>query len=150
MVSISQSKWWPRGITLVLWTLAASSLAWWGLRLGGTSKPVQGVPAPSATSAEVAVDPAVLARLLGATSPSAAVPVPGAASRFVLLGVVAGRSNKGAALIAVDGKPARAFRVGSKIDEGVVLQGVEPRRARLGPGTDAATALTLEMPAPRK
>jgi general secretion pathway protein C len=67
-----------------------------------------------------------------------------------LVGVVAGRSNKGAALIAVDGKPARAFRVGSKIDEGVVLQAVEPRRARLGSGADAATALTLEMPAPRK
>lgn len=150
MVTISQSKWWPRAITLVLWAVAAASLAWWGLRLGGTSKPAQAVPVPAATSAEVAVDPAALARLLGAAPPSAAVPAPGAASRFVLLGVVAGRSNKGAALIAVDGKPARAFRVGSKIDEGVVLQGVEPRRARLGLGADAATALTLEMPAPRK
>jgi general secretion pathway protein C len=101
-------------------------------------------------TAEVAVDPASLARLLGAAEPSAAALVPAAASRFVLLGVVAGRSNTGAALIAVDGKPGRAFRVGSKIDQGVVLQAVEPRKVRLGSAADAATTLTLEMPAMRK
>lgn len=150
MVTISQNKWWPRAATLVLWALAAASLAWWGLRLSGPSKPTAVAPVPATTSAEAAVDPAALARLLGAAPASALASVPGAASRFVLVGVVAGRSNKGAALIAVDGKPARAFRVGSKIDEGVVLQAVEPRRARLGSGADAATALTLEMPAPRK
>ncbi len=148
MVTNLQNLWWPRVMTLVLWAVAAASLAGWGLRLGGGLKP--GQVAPVAMTAEVAVDPASVARLLGAAEPSAAALVPAAASRFVLLGVVAGRSNTGAALIAVDGKPGRAFRVGSKIDEGVMLQAVEPRRARLGSAADAATTLTLEMPAIRK
>ncbi len=148
MVTNLQNMWWPRVMTLVLWAVAAASLAGWGLRLGGASKP--GQVAPVAMTAEVAVDPASLARLLGAAESSAAALVPAAASRFVLLGVVAGRSNTGAALIAVDGKPGRAFRVGSKIDEGVMLQAVEPRRVRLGSAADAATTLTLEMPAMRK
>ena len=148
MVTNLQNLWWPRVMTLVLWAVAAASMAGWGLRLGGSSKP--GQVAPVAMTAEVAVDPASVARLLGAAEPSAAALVPAAANRFVLLGVVAGRSNTGAALIAVDGKPGRAFRVGSKIDEGVMLQAVEPRRVRLGSAADAATTLTLEMPAIRK
>jgi general secretion pathway protein C len=148
MVTNLQNLWWPRVMTLVLWAVAAASLAGWGLRLGGGLKP--GQVAPVAMTAEVAVDPASVARLLGAAEPSAAALVPAAANRFVLLGVVAGRSNTGAALIAVDGKPGRAFRVGSKIDEGVMLQAVEPRRVRLGSAADAATTLTLEMPAIRK
>ena len=150
MVTISQIKWWSRAITLVFWAFAAASLAWWGLRLGGSTKPAQVAPAPVTMAAEVTVDPAALARLLGAAAPTAAAPAPGMASRFVLLGVVAERTNKGAALIAVDGKPGRAYRVGSKIDEGVVLQAVEPRRARLGPDATAATSLVLEMPQARK
>jgi general secretion pathway protein C len=54
------------------------------------------------------------------------------------------------ALIAVDGKPARPFRVGATIDEGLVLQAVEGRRARLGPGVDAPSTLTLELPPVRR
>jgi general secretion pathway protein C len=150
MVTNSQNKWWSRAITLVFWALAAASLAWWGLRLGSSAKPAQVALAPVAMNAEVSVDPAALARLLGAAAPSAAAPAPGAASRFALLGVVAGPSNKGAALIAVDGKPGRAYRVGSKIDEGVMLQSVEPRRALLGPTADASPSVILEMPLVRK
>jgi general secretion pathway protein C len=150
MVTVLKNKWWARVITLLFWALAAASMVWWGLRLGGSSAPAQGALAPVAMAAEVPVDPAALARLLGAAPPSAAAPAPGVASRFVLLGVVAGPSNKGAALIAVDGKPGRAYRVGSKIDEGVMLQAVEPRRARLAPDADAAPSLVLEMPPVRK
>jgi general secretion pathway protein C len=150
MVTNSQNKWWSRVITLVFWAMAAASLAWWGLRLGSSAKSAQVALAPVAMNAEVSVDPAALARLLGAAAPSAAAPAPGAASRFALLGVVAGPSNKGAALIAVDGKPGRAYRVGSKIDDGVMLQAVEPRRARLGPAADAPPSVILEMAPARK
>ena len=61
-----------------------------------------------------------------------------------------GRSSAGAALIAVDGKPARPYRVGTKIEEGVVLQAVAPRKAMLGPAADAPAAFTLEMPPPTR
>jgi hypothetical protein len=79
----------------------------------------------------------------------AAPPVPALASRFQLLGVAAGeRSGGGAAVISVDGKPARPYRVGSIIDEGLVLQSVRGRQAVIA-ASDGKPLLTLELPAPR-
>jgi general secretion pathway protein C len=89
-----------------------------------------------------------VARLLGA-APAVASAAPSLASRFTLIGVVASRSQKGAALIAVDGKPAKPFRVGAAIDEGIVLKSVEARRAVLA-GADGSPALTLELPPLKK
>ena len=57
------------------------------------------------------------------------VATPEAASRFVLLGVVADTDGQGAALIAVDGKPPRPFRVGAKVADGYVLHSVSARAA---------------------
>jgi general secretion pathway protein C len=55
-------------------------------------------------------------------------------------------SEGGVALIAVDGKPARAFPVGKRVDGDLVLQSVSLRSAELGPGQGAAS-LRLELPA---
>ena len=52
-----------------------------------------------------------------------------------------------AALIAVDGQPAKPFRVGAVVDEGLVLQSLHPRQARLGASVDGPATLTLDMPA---
>ena len=50
--------------------------------------------------------------------------------QFTLIGVLSGRSSGGgAALIAVDGKPAKPFRVGAAVDEGLVLQALAEARA---------------------
>lgn len=132
--------------TLVVWVLAAGSLAYWGLRLAPrTTAP----PIPAAMRTPMAADPVAVARLLGASpaagSVSGPVPVNSLASRFNLLGVVASRSQRGAALIAVDGKPARPFRVGTAVD-GLVLQAVQGRRAILAASADGPAVLTLELP----
>lgn len=90
-----------------------------------------------------------MARLLGASPVAAsgsAQPAASLASRFNLLGVVAARSHRGAALIAVDGKPARPYRVGATIDEGLVLQSVQGRRAVLAATAGGPAVLTLELP----
>lgn len=68
------------------------------------------------------------------------------ASRFSLLGVVAARSHDGAALIAVDGKPPRPYRVGAAVDDTLVLQSVQPRRAVLSSSVGGPPVLTLELP----
>ena len=87
-----------------------------------------------------------MARLLGASSgPLAAVPVAAVASRFTLLGVLAGRDSGGAALIAVDGKPARPVRVGGTLEEGLVLQSLSGRTAVLGADRDGPGTVTLEI-----
>lgn len=144
---------WPvRGATLALWALAAGSSAYWALKLGGASAPVNApLQAPRTVAA---ADPAAIARLLGATSGSAAAPAspaaPSLASRLKLVGVVAGeRSGQGAAVISVDGKPARPFRVGVAIEEGLVLQSVRGRTAVVAATPDGPPLLTLELPQPR-
>ena len=132
--------------TLAIWALAAASAAYWGLRL--TARP-PGMPAPTAAPAPVAADVQAMARLLGAIPAQAAPQAaePPVSSRFALVGVLAGQQGgSGAALIAVDGKPAKPYRVGATVDAGLVLQSLGPRQARLGNGQDSAATVTLEMP----
>ena len=64
------------------------------------------------------------------------------------MGVLAGQqSGGGAALIAVDGQPAKPFRVGAVVVDGeLVLQSLGRREARLGASRGAPTTLTLELP----
>ena len=74
-------------------------------------------------------------------------PVAAPSSRFALQGVLSGRSSGGgAALIAMDGKPARPYRIGAQVDAGLVLQSLGPRQAALGATVDGPTTVRLEMP----
>ncbi|MEJ7685742.1 MAG: type II secretion system protein N [Variovorax sp.] len=143
--SYSPPRWPAATATAGLWALAAASIVFWGLRL---IAPSDAIAPPAVTSNSAAtVDPAAVAQLLGAVStPVVAAATPDAATRFALLGVVADTEQQGAALIAVDGKPARPFRVGSTLAEGYVLQSVNTRAASIGGSLDGATAFTLQMP----
>jgi general secretion pathway protein C len=148
MVTNSYSKWGVRLGTLALWAVAGASLVYWGLRLG--NRPMAQL-APAVAPAAAVPDAQAVARVLGAlpagTVAAVAAPVASLASRFALVGVLAGReSGGGAALIAVDGKPAKPFRVGTLVDSGLVLQGLSPRQAQLGADVSSPAMLTLEMP----
>lgn len=146
MMTAVPSGWGVRGATFALWLLAAASLAYWGLKLTATPGPLR----PAANAARVvSVDGDAVARVLGATAsiPAAAFAAPELSSRFQLVGVAAGaHSGGGAAVIAVDGKPAKPFRVGSPVDDGLVLQSVHGRRAVLAQRMDGPAAVTLELP----
>jgi general secretion pathway protein C len=50
-------------------------------------------------------------------------------------------------LIAVDGKPPRAFAVGAKLDTDLVLQSVGLRTASLGSAQSGTRSVLLELPA---
>jgi general secretion pathway protein C len=132
--------------TFSLWALALGSAAFWGLRL---SAPSVGAPyPPAAASSTGAPDALALGRVLGVQPDAGAPSAPPAAGRFALVGVLAGSSHAGAALIAVDGQPAKPYRVGSTVVSGYVLQSVAPRRAVLGAGTadsGSGGGLTLDM-----
>jgi general secretion pathway protein C len=134
--------WGVRLGTLALWALAGLSVVYWGLRL---SSAPSGPRAAVAPAAPVVADGAAVARLLGG---GAVAPVVAAATegRMRLVGVLAGRqSGGGAALIALDGKPAKPYRVGATVDEGLVLQSVGPYEARLGAARSGPAVMTLEM-----
>lgn len=142
-----QKKWTLRLVTAVLWALAAASAVYWVLRLSG---PAPGASTPVASTlagpGDNAARKAAIARLLGAQPLQTSGVVVAASSRFTLAGVVS-QGMGGAALLVVDGKPARPYRVGSAIDDNTVLQSVGPRHAVLSSAADGSTVQRLELPA---
>ena len=138
-----------RMATAVVWAGVAMSGWYWtqvGLAAGG---PVL-IDAPSPVTTPEVSSPVELARLLGASAPVAAGPGPGPADRFVLSGVIASVRGQGAALISVDGKPARPFALGSELAPGYVLVSVAQREARLAEGLFAPVRVVLSLPVPRQ
>ena len=143
-----QARWWSFGI----WALVAGTALFWGLRLF--------VKAPQAPTQTVVAIPDVgarrdLTRIFGpdpVAAVQAAEPEPVADARFQLIGVVSPRGSaaavgQGLALIAVDGKPAKAYRVGAVVDGQTVLQSVRARSAALGPrGGAVQVALDIAPP----
>ncbi len=131
----------------VVWALVAATAVFWGLRMLVRPQPA---PAYAVAVGESVAMRGDLSRLLGATavaSADKAAPAPELASRFKLLGVMAGKQSSGSgfALIAVDAKPARAYPVGARVDGELVLQAVSLRTASIGP-SQGSPAVTLEVP----
>jgi general secretion pathway protein C len=135
-----------RWLAFVIWAAVAATAVGWALRLlvASTTVPLHAVTVDTAGAVR-----GELTRLFGVDAApvveaEAAAP---ADSRFRLIGVAAPRTGAadGLALIVVDGKPARAFRVGAVIEGDTVLQAVRPRGASLGPRGAPAT-VSLELP----
>jgi general secretion pathway protein C len=147
-----RKNWTIRLATFAVWLLAGASLVFWVLKfIQGTAVPANA--AVVAAPASAVVDATALSRGLGGSSQTpvgtVAVAPPSSinAARFVLTGVVAGQfPGQGIALIAVDGKGAKPYKVGTSVTQGVVLQSVRARQAKLATTADAPEALTLELP----
>jgi general secretion pathway protein C len=136
----------------VIWSLVAATAVFWVLRLAAGPAPVPPYAVAVGTSVAVRGD---LSRLFGAPQRASVVAqaAPEAPSRFKLVGVMAPRSaevraepGQGLALIAVDGKPAKAYAVGARVDSDLVLQSVGLRTASIGPA-QGSRSLLLEIPA---
>ena len=135
-----------RQLSVALGLLALASALCWTLAVRRQSSVLPPAPLSTAPAAHAPTLPeaAELARLLGQPGPLAgeAVNEP----RFVLLGVVAGISGGGAALIAVDGAPPRPFGMGAELAPGFVLQRVVGRAVMLAGSMQGPVKLTLELP----
>lgn len=132
----------------LVWGLVTMTAVFWGLRLlvRAPQAPVHTVSVVDATP--IAAD---LTGLLGAAPVvvSSTPAAPQLSARFRLTGVMADRqpSGGGVALIAIDGKMPRAFRVGTPVDGELVLQSVSLRTAAIGPSR-GTPAVVLELPLP--
>jgi general secretion pathway protein C len=105
------------------------------------------LPLPEVRDELPAANATVVARLLGqGDAPVEATATPDAASRFRLTGIIATGSGRGVALVAIDGKPPKPYHEGSKLEEGWMLQSVEPRRIALATDAKAPVGLRLELP----
>lgn len=148
MRTIPYARWWLWLATFLAAALAAASAGYWGLKL--MAPPPSAVGPAVLGSAQVPVDPQLVARVLGGgQSPAASLSAPtpeASAGRFKLAGVLADKHARGYALIAVDGKPPRPFRVGSPVAEALLLQSVSKAGAVLAVSLDGPMAVRLEMP----
>ena len=118
------ARWAPRLVTFAVWALALASAVYWGLK--STSEP-GGPQAAVLAQGRAPIDTGAVARLLGgAPQGPATVALVNPSTRFALVGVIAGQGTGGAALIAVDGKPPKPYRVGSVVDGDLLLQSVAP------------------------
>ncbi|NBU43039.1 MAG: general secretion pathway protein C [Betaproteobacteria bacterium] len=153
--SITPSKasgWTVRLVTLAVWAALAGSVTYWVLQWPQAGAAREGLVTTLAGADEQIAPPAAasLNRALGAAAVGAdRVSAPGWSSRLSLVGVVRAGARDGAALIAVDGKAARAVRLGGEVEPGLYLLALEPRRASLGADPRGAETLALELPKPK-
>jgi general secretion pathway protein C len=139
-----------RIFALMVWAACAAGLAYWGLRW--LAKPLP-VPPHSSTVSLTPEPKGDMARLLTApeTSPEAAGPSAeqsALAARIQLIGLMAAAGNgsgPSVALLAIDGKPAKAFRVGQTIDGEQVVQAITRQGVDIGlPGQPATATLPAQ------
>jgi general secretion pathway protein C len=135
-----------RLLAFVVWAAVAATAVFWALRLLASAPPAPPNTVAAATPGLARGD---LSRVFGAEPVATAAPAAAAPSRFHLVGVVAPKPGtpprSAVALIAVDDKPARAYRVGALVDDRLVVQGVQGRGVSLGP-RGAPAEVQLELP----
>ncbi len=137
--------WQSHSVTFLLAAVAAGSAAYWVLKWPAPNDtPRVSTAEPSAPP----IDSAKVAQLLGFNPVGASAPTPSVAvaSRYKLIGVIAQGQQSGSALIAIDGKPAKPYRVGEVVGDDVVLLSVRAQGATLGPNQKGAASVTLELP----
>ena len=145
-------SWAPALSAMALAALAAYGVVSWFLQIQSLSAPASLAPVAQTSSAStaVAIDTGRVAQALGA--PLAAAAGSGteavAAYQWTLLGVVAGASGKGSALLSVDGQAPKAYLPGQTVAPGWVLHSVGHRLARLAPAGQDSASVTLELPKP--
>lgn len=135
---------WPSALAALIWATAAGGVVYWGLLLTAPAAlPVVGLASvPMAPSQSMPT----VAKVLGHAE---TVPqkTPQNSAQYKLMGVIASATGQGSALIAVDGLPPKAFRVGQELSEGVKLVSLTPRQARLqSNGQDLVLELPLSKP----
>jgi general secretion pathway protein C len=139
-----------RLFALIVWAAVAASVAYWGLRWLSRPAAVPAHATPVSLDAAVRGD---IHRLLAAPKTVAGVAqiqseAQALAGRLKLLGVVASRNETdptSVALLSMDGKPARAVRIGMVIDGAYVLRTLSQRSAGIGQ-PDGPVAVNLDLP----
>jgi len=150
---------WPALWAWVLGALVAYSAVAWALQMQGLSAPFSQLPEAasplhnpqSGPSILTATDKALVAQALGAppsklSASDSAAPDVNPSHQWALLGVVAGSSGRGSALLSVDGLPPKAYLPGQTVAPGWVLHSVGHGVARLSNGLKDTPTVVIEMP----
>ena len=145
---------WPALCALGLGAVAAYSAVAWFLQIQSISVAPTAVQVAAQTNpsqrSPQAIQSGHVAAALGAplaTEMQSGTSVTASSDhQWTLLGVVAGASGQGSALLSVDGQPPKPFKPGQVVAPGWVLHSVGHRLARLAPEQQSTPTITLELP----
>ncbi len=134
----------PALITWLVWLGVGLSASYWCLLWWGQAPRTQ-VPTPAEPARML--DPAAVARALGAAEAAGVAAQAVVAPPAVLVGVLGGPKGQGVALLSVEGQAAKPYRVGAEVVGGWRLASVAGRAAVLARGSEAAAPThRLELP----
>lgn len=141
---------WPRAtqtfvlplLTTCTWVVAAAGIVFWVLQWPRQETVAVSVPVSTRQTHQDLNGQ--VAKALGHLVDPAAGPAVQASSQYKLMGVIVSSSGQGSALIATDGQPPKAYRVGQTIQEGVTLLSLTARQARL---ESSGGEVLLDLPA---
>ncbi|HRO61798.1 MAG TPA: type II secretion system protein N, partial [Burkholderiaceae bacterium] len=118
----ASQRWAPKLALIALFAVLCATATYWALQLLAPRAAI--APGGSMVDSRKAPDLTAASRLFGTVaSESAQAEV--VASNIKVLGVAAS-TNRGSAVLAMDGQPARAFGVGERIDDRTTLREVRP------------------------
>ena len=154
VIRSSSKSFWPVLSAGLLAAAAAYGAVAWVLQIQSISAPASSVPVAQMSQSLPrlgnSVNVSEVAVALGAARPAEAPSLVGQAGnaqpQWTLLGVVAGASGRGSALLAVDGQPPKAYLPGQTVAPGWLLHSVGHRLARLTRSQQEAPTVTLELP----
>lgn len=127
--------------TFAVWFLTAASLVFWFLHWPKSEVAPQVLLADSSNPNAPEMSGSV-ARALGQSVVQESNSTVQSGISYQLIGVIASASGHGSALIAVDGQSPKAYRVGEKIHDGLELESVSERQAKL---KTTGSSLLLEL-----
>ena len=140
----ASTSWTIRFFTLLVWLLVGLCAAYWAFKFV-TTKPVEVTAALAAPT--VPVDSKAVGKLLGATD-SVAIKSTNtqASTKLALFGLANSADGQGYALIALDGKPAKPYRVGSLVADDLLLKSISKTGVMLAASLNALDGVMLELP----
>jgi general secretion pathway protein C len=127
--------------TFAVWFLTAASLVFWLLHWPKSEVAHQVLIADSSNPNAPEMSGSI-ARALGQPVVQEAHSTVQSGSSYQLIGVIASASGHGGALISVDGQSPKAYRVGEEIHDGLALESVFARQAKL---KRAGSSVLLEL-----
>jgi general secretion pathway protein C len=126
--------------SVLLFAALCAIAAGWALQLLAPRAPV--APGGAVAQAQAPSDLRLAGQLFGGIPATSSIAAASAPSNIQVTGVVAAGS-RGIALLAIDGKPAKAFQVGESVSDGLKLVSVSGDSVELD---RSGTALTLPAP----
>lgn len=131
-------------VTAGIWALAAAGGVFWLMQWPEQDVRVS-VGLPVVNPQDTSHQDEAVAKALGHRAAGPIDTVAPTSSPYKLMGIVVGASGQGSALIASGDQAPKAYRLGQSLQEGVTLEALTPRQARL---KTSSGELLLELPAP--